>query len=53
MRAVDGDKIISEINYKRFWEELIVYVPFTVTLVSDTSRKKTIVCMRNEVNKTI
>jgi hypothetical protein len=37
---------------RKFWEELIAYFPFTVILVSDTSRKKTLVCMRNEFNKT-
>jgi hypothetical protein len=33
---------------KKFWEELVAYFPFTVILISDTSRKKTLVCMRNE-----
>jgi hypothetical protein len=30
---------------KKFLEELIAYFPFPVILVSDTSRKKTLVCM--------
>jgi hypothetical protein len=38
---------------KKFWEELITYFPFTVFWVSDTSRKKTFVYMRNKVNKPI
>jgi hypothetical protein len=29
----------------------MAYFPFTVILISDTSRKKTLVCMHNEVNK--
>jgi hypothetical protein len=38
-------------NYK-FWEELIAYIYIIVIWVSDaTWRKKTLVCMRNEVNK--
>jgi hypothetical protein len=41
-------------NYKKFWEELMAYFHFTIIWVSDTtSRKKTVVCMRNEVSKTI
>jgi hypothetical protein len=28
------------INNKKFWEKLIVYFPFTVTLVSDTEDRK-------------
>jgi hypothetical protein len=41
-------------NNKKFWEELIVYFSFTVTLVSDgASRNKTLVCIHNEVNTTI
>jgi hypothetical protein len=39
---------------KEFWKVLIVYFPFIVTWVSDTTRrKKTLVCMHNEVNKTV
>jgi hypothetical protein len=39
---------------KKFWEELTTNFPITVILLSDTtSRKKTVVCMDNEVNKTI
>jgi hypothetical protein len=39
---------------KKFWEKQIAYFPFTVTIVSyAVSRKKTLVCMRNEVNKRI
>jgi hypothetical protein len=39
-------------NYNRkIWEELITYFPFTSILISGTSKKKTLVCMRNEVNK--
>jgi hypothetical protein len=39
---------------KKFWEELITCLPFTETLVSDmASRKKTLMCMHNEVTKTI
>jgi hypothetical protein len=41
------------IKNNTFWEELITYFPFTVRLVSDTSRKKTLAGMHNEVNKTI
>jgi hypothetical protein len=37
---------------KKFWEELIAYFPFTVISVCNTSRKKTLVCMCNEVNQT-
>jgi hypothetical protein len=37
----------------KFWEELITYFPFTVIIVFDTSRKKTLVYMHNEVNTTI
>jgi hypothetical protein len=38
---------------KKSWEETIAYGPFTVTLASDTTfRKKTLVCMRSDVNKT-
>jgi hypothetical protein len=36
---------------KKFWKELISCFPFTVILLSDTGRKKTLVCMHNEVNK--
>jgi hypothetical protein len=39
--------------YKNFSEELIAYFPFTVLLVSDKRRKKNLVSMCNEVNKTI
>jgi hypothetical protein len=39
---------------KKFWEELITCFPFSVTLVSDlASRKKTLIHMPNEVNKTV
>jgi hypothetical protein len=39
---------------KKFGEELIPYIPFTVIWISDrTSREKTLVNMINEVNKTI
>jgi hypothetical protein len=38
-------------NNKKYWEELIAYFPFTVIGVSDTSRKKTLAYMRNEVKK--
>jgi hypothetical protein len=38
---------------KKFWEELIVYIPFTLISVSDTCRKKLLVFMHNEVNKTM
>jgi hypothetical protein len=38
---------------KPFWEEPIIYFPFTTISVSDTSRKKKLVCTCNEVNKTI
>jgi hypothetical protein len=35
---------------KNFWEELIVYFPFTIILISDTtSRKNTLVCMRKTI----
>jgi hypothetical protein len=34
-------------------EELITYFPFTVIWVSHASRKEALVCMHNEVNKTI
>jgi hypothetical protein len=38
---------------KKFWEELIAHSLFAVILESDTtSRKKTVVCVRNKVNKT-
>jgi hypothetical protein len=41
-------------NNKKFWEELIAYFSFIIFVVSDTrSRKKTLVCMRNKVNKII
>jgi hypothetical protein len=37
---------------KKFWEELITCFPFTATSVSDmASRKKSLMCMHNEVNK--
>jgi hypothetical protein len=39
---------------KKFWEELITYFPFAIIWVFGMrSRKKTLVCMWNEVNKTI
>jgi hypothetical protein len=38
---------------KKFWEELIPLLSFHCILVSDTSRKKTSICMCNEANKTI
>jgi hypothetical protein len=39
---------------KKFWEELITYFLSTIIRVFDmTSRKKTLVCMLNAVNKTI
>jgi hypothetical protein len=40
---------------KKFLEELIAYFPITLIWVSDTisGRKKTTICMWNEVNKTI
>jgi hypothetical protein len=39
---------------KKFWEELIVYFRFIATWMSDTiSRNKSLVCVRNEANKTI
>jgi hypothetical protein len=39
---------------KKFWEEVIAYFLFTMTLISDaTSRKKTLVCVHNEINKRI
>jgi hypothetical protein len=39
---------------KKVGEELSAYFPFTVISVFDTtSRKKTLVCVCNEVNKTI
>jgi hypothetical protein len=31
---------IYNINNKKFWEELITYFPFTITLVSDMSSRK-------------
>jgi hypothetical protein len=37
----------------KFWEELIVYFPFSTVWIFDTGRKETLVCMRNEVSKTI
>jgi hypothetical protein len=41
-------------NNKKFWREQIANFLFIVIWVSDTiRRKKTLVCMRNEVNKTI
>jgi hypothetical protein len=37
---------------KKFWEEVIAYFTFTLILVFDTTnRKKTLVCIRNENNK--
>jgi hypothetical protein len=40
-------KNTSTIN-KKFWEELISYIPFTIIWVPDiTSRKETSVCLRN------
>jgi hypothetical protein len=39
-------------QYNKFWEELIACFPFTVILVFHTSRKKTVLCIRNEVNET-
>jgi hypothetical protein len=51
-----GEKILlaqAAFTKKKFWEELIVYFPFTVILLSHTaSRNKILVCMPNEVNKT-
>jgi hypothetical protein len=48
------NSVASWRKYKKFLEELIASFPFTVNWVSDmTSRKKTLICMRNEVNKTI
>jgi hypothetical protein len=45
---------INAYNYKKFWEELVTYFPFTVIWIYDmTSRKKTSVCICNETNKTI
>jgi hypothetical protein len=42
-------------NNKKFWEELIAYIPFTKIWVSDITIRKiaALVCMRNEANKTI
>jgi hypothetical protein len=46
--------ICAKQQNKKFWEELIVYFPFTIIWVSGmTSKKKTLVSMRNKVNKTI
>jgi hypothetical protein len=46
--------VLRNYTNKNVWEELIAYFPFTVIVVSDTTyRKKTLVCMRNEVNKAI
>jgi hypothetical protein len=46
--------LLDLISNKKFWEELISYIPFTVVLVSDTkSGKKRLVCMRNEGSKTV
>jgi hypothetical protein len=40
-------------QYNKFWEKLITYFPYTVTLASDTAtRNKTLVRMHIEVNKT-
>jgi hypothetical protein len=39
---------------KKIWEELTAYIIFTIILISDRiSRKKMLVCMSNEANKTI
>jgi hypothetical protein len=44
---------VTEMYNKKFWEELIVYILSTVIWISDpTSRKKTLVCMHNEINTT-
>jgi O-methyltransferase involved in polyketide biosynthesis len=45
---------LQDEEYKKFWEELFTHIPFSVILVFDTaSRKKSLICMRNEVSKTI
>jgi hypothetical protein len=47
-------KTFSFQEKQEFCEELIAYFPFTVICVFDaTSRKKTYICMHNEVNKTL
>jgi hypothetical protein len=34
------------VQNKKFWEDLIVYLPFAVICISDTiNRKKTVVCV--------
>jgi hypothetical protein len=51
-----GKKFLVYFPYfeTRYWEELISYFPFTIILVYDrNSRKKALVCMHNEVNKTM
>jgi hypothetical protein len=47
------DSTVHFVNNQKFMEELIAYFPFTVIWVSHASRKETLVCMCNEVNKTI
>jgi hypothetical protein len=47
-------KMALPYNNKKFWEELITYIPFKKIWVSDiTIKKAASVCMRNEANKTI
>jgi hypothetical protein len=54
LRQTQSTQSFYTINNKKFWEEPITYFPFTVTLVIDmASRKKNLVCMHIEVNKTI
>jgi hypothetical protein len=54
LRQTQSIQSIYTINNKKFWEEPITYFPFTVTSVVDmASRKKTLVCIHIEVNKTI
>jgi hypothetical protein len=51
---VSTELIQNAKRYKKFWEKLIAYFPFTVIWASHMiSRKKTLVCMRNEVHKRI
>jgi hypothetical protein len=51
---IDSNNVVYPTIYNnKFWEELYAYLPFIIIWVSDmTRRKKTLVCMCNEVNKT-
>jgi hypothetical protein len=44
----------KEENNMEFWQEIMTYFPFTAILLSDMTRtQKSLLCMRNDVSKTM